>query len=208
MSRPTVAKMIHNVLLSFFKSYRKCFIIFLICIVLSVVNGIVLMLSKGANCDCATPASVTMQTPVNNVQQEVNYTTENYGATVPGNTSGHRQDLPSTVNGVTEPGTDFMKQILKQQNELKTMGCKPTKLAVNVPELLAREDALLDKNFEPQQVVVSLCQSSCSYCQSPRKCLPIPGSQRNTTIVLYTIENNKIRYHQRLLVEDTACSCQ
>ncbi|KAK8733841.1 hypothetical protein OTU49_006204, partial [Cherax quadricarinatus] len=213
LSRPTVAKMVHNVLpqcrLSFMKNYGKFFIMFVIFIFGFSVGIGVLMLRKGANCDRAAPASVTMQIPVNNVQHEVNYTTENYGApTVPRNRSGPRQDLPSAVNCVTELGMNLEKQILKQREELNTVGCQPTAHVLYVPELLRAEDALLDKKFEPQWLVVGRCLPSCSYCQLPRKCLPTHETQRNKTFVVFTIEDKKPRYHKRRVVEHTACSCQ
>nr|XP_053644110.1 uncharacterized protein LOC128696775 [Cherax quadricarinatus] len=214
MTQSTIAQMSYEVIpqnhASSDKNYINCFIIFGAIIGAFVVISVLIIIKSGISGQCASPATESNYTAMYDIQQQEDFsTTENETVTDPASTAVPPSDPAPTFNGATKFGMEWGKQqILQQYRELHTVGCRPTTHVMHIQKLLAPEDALFDKKFNPEWVVVGRCLPSCSYCRSPLRCLPTQGSQRNKTFVVLTTENNKRRYHKRRVVEDTACSCQ
>ncbi|KAK8737471.1 hypothetical protein OTU49_004507 [Cherax quadricarinatus] len=104
--------------------------------------------------------------------------------------------------------------LVKQQLDLKSLGCHPVLQTVLLADQLEVHDDLIDYRFFPEVVAVNRCLEECSFCGSDRlgkqkgRCLPDLENVRERPVIVFYIDGGERHYREVLVTEHASCSCR
>lgn len=117
---------------------------------------------------------------------------------------------PETESSTTAINmSDPHEAIAREWRDLRSLGCQPTLISVDVMGLLGPRDDLQDKDFNPKRVTVRSCSQSRSFCEAKgHRCVPSEDGVRKKKFAVEFEENGQTHTRWRETLEEVACECR